>query len=122
LYFAAIAILISCLGLFGLAAFTAERRRKEIGIRKILGSGEFRIIYMLSSDFTKMVLVAIAIVLPISYFIATEWLGSFAYRIDLEWWYFVGAGLAALFIAWLTVGVQAVRAANINPTQCLRNE
>jgi ABC-type lipoprotein release transport system permease subunit len=77
---------------------------------------------MLSSDFTKMVLVAIALVLPISYFIAREWLGSFAYRIDLEWWYFVGAGLAALFIAWLTVGVQAVRAANINPTQCLRNE
>jgi len=122
LYFAGIAILISCLGLFGLAAFTAERRMKEIGIRKILGSGEFRIVYLLSSDFTKMVLVAIAIVLPVSYFIAREWLGRFAYRIDLEWWYFVGAGLAALFIAWLTVGVQAVKAANINPTQCLRSE
>ena len=122
MYFAGIAILISCLGLFGLAAFTAERRMKEIGIRKILGSSEFGIIYLLSSDFTKMVLIAIAIVLPVSYLIAREWLGSFAYRIDLEWWYFIGAGLAALLIAWLTVGVQALKAANINPTQCLRSE
>jgi ABC-type antimicrobial peptide transport system permease subunit len=122
LYFAGIAILISCLGLFGLAAFTAERRMKEIGIRKILGSSEFGIVYLLSSDFTKMVLIAIVIVLPVSYFIAREWLGSFAYRIELEWWYFIGAGLAALCIAWLTVGVQAVKAASSNPTQCLRSE
>jgi len=81
------------LGYLDWPPFTAERRMKEIGIRKILGSGEFRIVYMLSSDFTKMVLVAIAIVLPISYFIATEWLGSFAYRIDLECGTLLGPGL-----------------------------
>jgi ABC-type antimicrobial peptide transport system permease subunit len=121
-YFAIIAILISCLGLFGLAAFTAERRIKEIGIRKILGATDVRIVGLLSADFTKMVLVAIVIALPISYFIGLKWLESFAYRIDLEWWYFISAGLAALLIAWFTVGVQTFRAARINPTECLRSE
>jgi putative ABC transport system permease protein len=121
-YFAIIAILISCLGLFGLAAFTAERRIKEIGIRKILGATDVRIVGLLSADFTKMVLVAIVIALPISYFVGLKWLESFAYRIDLEWWYFISAGLAALLIAWFTVGVQTFRAARINPTECLRSE
>jgi putative ABC transport system permease protein len=121
-YFAGIAILISCLGLFGLAAFTAERRLKEIGIRKVLGSSEWGIIYLLSSDFSKIVLLAAVIALPISYFMVTQWLSGFAYRIPLQWWYFVGAGLIALFIAWLTVGMQAFRASRVNPTQCLKNE
>ena len=121
-YFAGIAILISCLGLFGLAAFTAERRRKEIGIRKVLGSSEFGIVYLLSEDFTKLVLVAILISLPFSYFLTKQWLDNFAYKIPLAWWYFIGAGLIALFIAWLTVGTQAVRASRVNPTQCLRDE
>ena len=121
-YFAGIAILISCLGLFGLAAFTAERRLKEIGIRKILGASDFGIVRLLSGDFTKMVLVAIFIALPISYFIAQWWLQDFAFSIDLEWWYFAGAGLVALFIAWLSVGFQTIKAARVNPVQCLKDE
>ena len=121
-YFAGFAILISCMGLFGLAAFTAERRLKEIGIRKILGSSNFGIVRLLSADFTKMVIMAIVIALPISYFIAKNWLEGFAYRIELEWWYFIGAGLIALLIAWFTVGLQTVKAARINPAQCLKEE
>ena len=121
-YFAGVAILISSLGLFGLAAFTAERRLKEIGIRKILGSSDFGIVRLLSGDFTKMVLVAIAIALPVSYFVAQRWLQNFAFHIDLQWWYFVGAGLLALLIAWFTVGLQTVRAARVNPVECLRDE
>jgi len=121
-YFAGLAIVISCLGLFGLAAFSAERRYKEIGIRKVLGSSELGIVYLLSTDFTKMVIVSIFIALPISYFLTTNWLDSFAYRIELEWWYFGGSGLIALFIAWITVGSQTIRAARINPSECLKNE
>lgn len=121
-YFAGLAILISCLGLFGLAAFTAERRIKEIGIRKILGSSELGIVYLLSSDFTKMVITAIVIALPVSYFIAKIWLENFAFKITLEWWFFIGAGLLALLIAWLSVGFQTIKAARVNPTQCLKDE
>ena len=121
-YFASIAIVISCLGLFGLAAFTAERRTKEIGIRKIFGCSEIRIIRMLSGDFTKMVLISIMITIPVSYLMASRWLSHFAYRITLEWWYFFGAGFIVLLIAWITVGLQTVRAARINTAECLRNE
>jgi putative ABC transport system permease protein len=121
-YFAGLAILISCLGLFGLAAFTAERRLKEIGIRKILGSSEANIIVLLSGDFMKMVFVSIVIALPVSYFMARYWLDSFAFRIELEAWYFVAAGLSALIISWLTVGMQTIKASRVNPTQCLRDE
>lgn len=121
-YFAGLAILISCLGLFGLAAFTAERRIKEIGIRKVLGSTDFAIIRLLSADYTKMVLTAIFISLPISYFITKSWLSSFAFRIELEWWFFVGAGLSALVIAWFTVGLLTVKASRVNPADCLRSE
>jgi len=121
-YFAVIAIIISCLGLFGLAAFTAERRHKEIGIRKILGATEASIISLLSTDFTKMILIAIAIAIPVSYFFGLQWLEHFAYRIDLEWWFFIGAGFTALLIAWITIGMQTVKAARINPAECIRNE
>lgn len=121
-YFAGVAILISCLGLFGLVAFTAERRLKEIGIRKILGSSSFQVIRLLSFDLTKMVIYAIAIGLPLSYFIAGKWLETFVFRISLEWWFFIGAGFVALVIAWLTVSVQIFKAANINPIECLRDE
>ena len=121
-YFAGIAILVSCLGLFGLAAFTAERRTKEIGIRKILGASSFSIVRLLSGDFTKMVLVAIFIALPISYFVAQRWLQDFAFSIDLEWWYFAGAGGVALLIAWLSVGFQTIKAARVNPVECLKDE
>ncbi len=121
-YFAVLAILISCLGLFGLAAFTAERRLKEIGIRKILGSSNLGIVYLLSRDFTRMVGIAILIALPVSYVLSKHWLQGFAYRIDLAWWYFAGAGLAALLIAWFTVGLQTIKAARVNPSQCLKDE
>ncbi|TRX56306.1 FtsX-like permease family protein [Fulvivirga sp. M361] len=121
-YFSGLAVLISCLGLFGLAAFTVERRTKEIGIRKVLGAGSLKIIYLLSHDFTKMVLVAIVIALPISFFIAREWLKSFAFKIDLAWWLFAGAGMVALLIAWLTVGIQTIKAAGANPVKCLKDE
>ncbi|MFK7952181.1 MAG: ABC transporter permease [Ekhidna sp.] len=121
-YFASITILISCLGLFGLAAFTAERRIKEIGIRKILGSSVFQIVKMLSGDFTKIVLVAIIIALPISYFITKNWLLDFAYSIQLKWWFFVGAALLSITISWITVGIQTVKAARANPVNCLKSE
>jgi putative ABC transport system permease protein len=121
-YFAGLAILISCLGLFGLAAFTAERRKKEIGIRKVMGSTTTQIFVLLSTDFTKMVLLAIVIAVPISYFLIQMWLENFAFKIDIEWWFFAGAGIAALVIAWLTVSIQSFKAAASNPTSCLRNE
>ena len=120
-YFAGLAIIISCLGLFGLAAFTAERRLKEIGIRKALGSTELGIVYLLSGDFTKIVLVSIVIALPLSYLVIQYWLNSFAYRIEVKLWYFLGAGFMALCIAWFTVGLQAIRAARVNPSKCLRD-
>ena len=121
-YFAGLAVLISCLGLFGLAAFTAERRLKEIGVRKVLGASAWHITHMLSTDFTRLVLLAIAIALPISYLISQQWLDEFAYKIGLKWWYFAGAAGAALLIAWLTVSYQTFKAARINPAECLRDE
>ena len=121
-YFAGIAIIISCLGLLGLAVFTAEQRRKEIGIRKVLGSSIFAIVKMLTSDFTKTVFVAIVIALPLSYWLADYWLTSFAYRMELQWGLFLFIGIAVLVIAWITVGVQTLKAATINPVQCLKEE
>jgi len=121
-YFAGIAILISCLGLFGLTAFTAERRAKEIGIRKILGLGVFGIVYLLSKDFTRIVVIAIVLSIPASYYIGQRWLQAFAYHVDLQWWYFLAPAAAALVIAWLTIGVQTIKAANVNPAKTLRSE
>jgi predicted permease len=121
-YFAGLAIVISCLGLFGLAAFTAQRRRKEIGIRKVLGSGEWSIVGLLSGEFTKLVLISIVIALPVSHLLTRAWLSNFAFSIEVQWWYYVGAGLLALLIACVTVGTQAIKAARVNPTQTLREE
>lgn len=121
-YFAGLAVLISCLGLFALAAFTTERRVKEIGIRKVLGSSQLSIVYLLSAEFTKVVLVSIIIALPASYLITKYWLDGFAFKIELEWWYFILSGLLALMIAWLTVGTHALRAARANPADSLKSE
>lgn len=120
-YFAGFAILISCLGLFGLAAFTADRKKKEIGIRKVLGATVTNIVTLLTRDFTRLVLVAILIGLPVAYYITAQWLSRFAFRIDLTVWYFLLAGLLVLLISWLTVGSQAFRSAHIDPKECLRD-
>ena len=121
-YFACLAILISCLGLYGLAAFTAQRRIKEIGIRKVLGASSYGIVRLLTGDFTKIVGWAIVVGLPISYYTASAWLEGFVYKIDLEWWYFAGAGAAAFLIAWVTLGLQTFKAASVNPSNCLKEE
>ena len=121
-YFAGFAILISCLGLFGLAAFTADRKKKEIGIRKVLGASVSNIILLLTRDFTRLVLVSIFIGLPIAYYMTRNWLDRFVYRIDLGAGFFVIAGVLVLLIAWLTVSSQAYRSANVNPRECLRSE
>src|SRR5260221_5054694 len=120
-YFAGLAILISCLGLFGLAAFTAERRLKEIGIRKVLGSSELGIVYLLSGDFTKIVLVAIIIALPMSFFVARSWLSTFAFRVPLQPWYFIAAGHLSLVVGRRSVGGQAFKAARGNPVASFRS-
>ncbi|GAB5526962.1 MAG: ABC transporter permease [Roseivirga sp.] len=120
--FAVVAVIISCLGLLGLAAFTAERRSKEVGVRKVLGAEVWRLVLLLSGDFTKMVLVALLTGLPISYFIAQSWLQGFAFGISLDFWYFALAGALMLAVAWLTVGLQTLKAARANPVDSLRSE
>lgn len=121
-YMALVAIIISALGLLGLAAFTAERRTKEIGIRKILGASQMVIVRLLSGSFTRTVLVSVFIALPIGYFLAESWLQNFAYAVDLKWWFFAVAGCSALLISWVTVGFQTYKSATVNPAQCLRDE
>jgi putative ABC transport system permease protein len=121
-YFAFLAIFISCLGLFGLAAFTAEQRTKEIGVRKVLGASVTNLVGMLSADFVKLVLIAAIIAFPVAWYFLSGWLEKYAYLIDLEWWYFVAAGFAALLIALLTVSFQAIKAALVNPVKSLKSE
>ncbi|WAC14662.1 ABC transporter permease [Dyadobacter pollutisoli] len=121
-YFAFLAIFICCLGLFGLAAFTAEQRTKEIGVRKVLGASVTGIVALLSKDFLKLVLIAIVIASPIAWYAMNQWLRDFVYRIDMEWWVFVLAGLLAVTIALLTVSFQSVKAALMNPVKTLRSE
>ncbi len=120
--FSVLAIVVACLGLFGLAAFTAEQRTKEIGIRKILGASVAGIVRMLSSDFVKPVLISIVIASPVAWWAMSKWLEDFAYRTDIRWWMFALAGLAAVLIALLTVSWQAIRAALANPVKSLRTE
>src|SRR5690606_3600094 len=122
LAFAAMATGIACLGLFGLAAFMAEQRSKEIGIRKVLGSSVTGIVTMLCKDFVKLVFIAIIIAIPIAWWAMDKWLEDFTYRIDASWWIFVLTGTIAIFIALLTVSTQAIRAARANPVDSLRNE
>jgi putative ABC transport system permease protein len=117
-----LSILISCLGLFGLASFTIEQRKKEIGIRKVLGSSISGVVAMLSTDFIKLVLVAIFIAIPVAWFVVDSWIQDFAYRIDLDWWVFGLAGMVALIIALATVSSQAFKAAMMNPVDSLKSE
>ena len=120
--FAALAIFIACLGLFGLAAYSAEQRTKEIGIRKVLGSSVKGIITLLSKDFIRLVVVAIIIATPLAWWVMNKWLQNFAYRINIRWWIFFIAGALALIIALLTVSYQAIKAAVANPVKSLRTE
>ena len=121
-YFTGIAILVSCLGLFGLATFTAEQRVKEIGIRKALGATVSSIVILLSRDFIKLVLLAILIATPIAWYVMSRWLEDFAYRTEIGVGVFLLAGCAALLIALLTISSQSIRAALANPVDSLRNE
>ncbi len=122
LCFAILTILVSCLGLFGLAAFTAEVRTKEIGIRKVLGASVGQVVALLSRDFLKLVCLAFVIAVPLAWYAMNRWLQDFAYRIDISWWIFALAGIMALLIALITVSFQAVRAALANPVKSLRSE
>jgi putative ABC transport system permease protein len=120
--FTLIAILISCLGLFGLAAFSAEQRNKEIGVRKVLGASVFSITTLLSKDFLKLVTISIVIAIPLAWWAMSKWLQNFAYKVDLSWWMFALAGLLAICIALFTVSFQAIKAAIANPVKSLRAE
>ncbi|WAC09889.1 ABC transporter permease [Dyadobacter pollutisoli] len=119
---AGLAIFVSCLGLFGLASYSAERRIKEIGVRKVMGASVAGIVALLSKDFVKLVIVSIIIATPISWWAVNTWLADFAYRIDIEWWVFVTAGLLAIVVALLTISFQSIKAAMTNPVKSLRAE
>jgi putative ABC transport system permease protein len=119
---AGLAIIISCLGLFGLASYSAEKRIKEVGIRKVMGASVQNIVSLLSTHFIKLVLIANLIAWPVAWFTLNKWLQDYAYRIDISWWVFVLAGLTAMLIALITVSFQAIKAAIANPAKSLRTE
>ena len=120
--FAVLAIIISCLGLYGLSAFMAEQRTKEIGVRKVLGASVLNIVYLLSTGFTRLILIAVLIAVPVSWILINKWLEGFAYHIEVSWMVFVIVSLVALCIAWLTVSYESVKAAIMNPVKSLRME
>jgi len=120
--FTLVAIIISCLGLFGLAAFSAEQRRKEIGIRKVLGSSVSGVVGLLSKDFLILVAISFIIATPLAWYGMSKWLQIFAYRVPLSWWMFALAGVLAVIIAMVTVSSQAIKAALMNPVKSLKTE
>lgn len=120
--FTTMAIFVGCLGLFGLAAYTAERRRKEVGIRKVLGASTQGIVLLLSKDFIKLVLISLLLASPVAWYFMNKWLQDFAYRINISWWIFIVAGALTILIALITVSFQAVKAALANPVDSLRSE
>ena len=120
--FAALAIIISCLGLFGLASYMAEVKTKEIGIRKVLGASVSGITFLLSVDFLKLVFISFCIAAPVAWYAMSNWLDGYSYRINLHWWMFALAGILSIAIAFATVSFQAIRAALANPIKSLRTE
>jgi len=122
LSFSFVAIFLACLGLFGLSLFTAERRTKEIGVRKTLGATIWDIVLLLGSDFTKLVLLALILAFPVSYLIMNSWLSDYAYRIEISWWLFAIGAVFVLGVSWLTVSWHSVRAATQNPVESLKSE
>jgi putative ABC transport system permease protein len=122
LFFAAIAISTSCLGLFGLAAYSAEQRQSEIGIRKVLGASVAGIWKLIAKDFVFLTIIAIAIAMPVSYYLLTLMLGKYHYRSQMPWWLFSGSGALVLLLTMLTVSYQAIKAALTDPVKALRSE
>ncbi|MEP6949711.1 MAG: FtsX-like permease family protein, partial [Ginsengibacter sp.] len=122
LFSAILTIFISCIGLFGLSVLSAEKRTKEIGIRKVLGASVSSIISILSTDFLKLIFIALVISIPLAWIAANKWLQNYPYRITLSWWLFASAGILVILIALLTVGVQSIKAAIANPVKSLRTE
>jgi putative ABC transport system permease protein len=120
--FSILTIFVACLGLFGLATYTAEQRTKEIGIRKVLGASVSQVTGMLSKEFLRLVFIASLIAFPVSWWAMNKWLQSFAYRINISWWVFAVAGFTTIFIALITVSFQAIKAAISNPVKSLRTE
>jgi predicted permease len=120
--FAVLAIVISCLGLYGLSAYLAERRTRELGIRKVLGASGFQLVYLLSATFTRPILIATAIAIPLAWYGMSQWLNGFAYHVSIDWTIFLIAFLSALIIAWLTVSFESIKAATTNPVKSLRSE
>ena len=120
-YFTAFALFIACLGLFGLVAYAAERRTKEIGIRKVVGASIGNIVSLLSKDFLKLVLIGFLMAIPFTWYVMHQWLQHFAYRIEISGFTFLIAGLVALLIALATVSFQSIKAARVNPVDSLRN-
>jgi len=120
--FASLAIIISCLGLFGLAAYTAERRTKEIGIRKVLGASVLGLARLLSMEFLQLVILSCLVAFPTAYWAMHNWLKTYQYRIDINWWVFALAGIAAIVIAVATISFQSIKAAMMNPVKSLRSE
>jgi ABC-type antimicrobial peptide transport system permease subunit len=121
-WFAGLTIFISCLGLFALVAYMAETRKKEIGIRKVLGASVTNVMYLLSKEFLILVLISVTIASPIAWLVMNKWLSNYAYRTDIPWWLFVTVGCLSLLIALLTVGLQAVKAATANPVNSIKGE
>ena len=121
-YAATLAIFLSCLGLFAIAVINIRQRFKEIGIRKVLGSSTTSIVWELSKDFLVLVFISIFIASPFAYYFMNKWLSDFAYRIDIEWWYFGVAGISAILIAFITISFHAINAALMNPVKSLRSE
>ena len=117
-----LAIFISCLGLLGLAAFAAERREKEISIRKILGASIINIVNLLSKDFLKLIIVALCLATPLAWYVMNSWLQNFHYHVDMPWWTFLIAGAFAIILAFGTIGFQSLKAARANHADTLRNE
>jgi putative ABC transport system permease protein len=122
LSFSSIAIILACMGLFGLATFTAQQRTKEIGVRKVLGASITSIVTLLSTEFLKLVLIGIVTASPVGWYVMKMWLKTFAYKIEIEWWIFVSAALLSIFIALFTVSFQSVKASLINPVKSLKSE
>jgi len=121
-WFAGLTIFISCLGLFALVAYMAESRRKEIGIRKVLGASVSNLIALLSKEFLILVLISVAVASPIAWWVMEKWLANYAYRTNVPWWLFVVVGCISLGIALLTVGFQAFKAATENPVKAIKSE